>query len=111
MPPPPPPPFNPFSTPKPNQQNQQALGWDIWPNQVNAAENDIWPNQANAAEDDIAAQLDQQLPTIPEEQEPDEVINTPADPDNQNMAAQEELEVSDSGVLAMDDDSDASEGE
>jgi hypothetical protein len=27
------------------------------------------------------------------------------------LAAQEELEVSDSGVLAMDDDSDASEGE
>ena len=36
VPPPPLPLFNPFVAPEPNQQIQQALGWEIWPNQDNA---------------------------------------------------------------------------
>ena len=111
VPPPPPQSFNPFAAHEPNQQNQEALGWDMWPNQVAAAENAIWPNQLNAEVNENVAQVDHQLPAFQEEQEPEEVINDPANPEDHIQPVQEEFELSNSGVLAIDDDTDASDGE
>lgn len=45
---------------------------------------------------------------LPEEQDPIEAISEPNNPEGPMQPAQEELEVSDSTILAMDSDTDAS---
>lgn len=76
----------------------------------------MWPNQENqpnalpdAVEAHVAVEAQQLV--IQEEQAAEEVINIAADPLDQMLATQEVIELSNSRVLAMDDGTDASDGE
>lgn len=89
------------------------MGWDVWPNHQNQLNLPVVDEaQANLpAVEEGQDNVQAQLPIVQNEQAVEEVINIAADPLDQILAANEVIELSDSGVLAMDDGTDASEGE